>query len=92
MSLENLALRCGVEESDLQDLIYGHVRRGIEEKLDIPSNSIQTFLDGGTSAELASKMGVSSSELQFLRYQSGKEGAVGLLIGLMLTSKKTPAT
>ena len=84
MSFENLALKCGVESSDLQDLIYGHVRDGIGKKLDIPSSSIQTFLDGGSSTELSSKIGISSSDLQFLRYQNGKEGAVGLLIGLMV--------
>lgn len=84
MSLENLAVRCGVECSVLQDLIYWHVRSGIEENLNVPSSSIQTFLDGGTSTEIASKIGVSASDLQFLRYQCGKEGAVGLLIGIML--------
>lgn len=32
MSFDNLALKCGVESSDLQDLMYGHVREGIQGK------------------------------------------------------------
>ena len=84
MSFENLALKCGVKSSDFQDLVYGNVNECIGKKLDVPFNSIQTFLDGGTSTELASKIGISSSDLQFLRYQNGRDGAIGLLIGLLI--------
>ncbi len=84
MSFENLALKCGVESSDFQDLVYGNVNESIGKKLDVPFNSIQIFLDGGTSTELASKIGISSSDLQFLRYQNGRDGAIGLLIGLLI--------
>lgn len=84
MSFENLALKCGVESSDFQDLVYGHVRPGIEKKLGIPASSLQIFLDGDTSEELASKIGISSSDLQFLRYQNGRDGAIGLVVGVLL--------
>ena len=84
MSFENLALKCGVVSSDFQDLVYGNVNESIGKKLDVPFNSIQIFLDGGTSTELASKIGISSSDLQFLRYQNGRDGAIGLLIGLLI--------
>lgn len=84
MSFENLALKCGVESSDFQDLVYGNVNESIGKKLDVPFNSIQIFLDGGTSTDLASKIGISSSDLQFLRYQNGRDGAIGLLIGLLI--------
>ncbi|WP_293937449.1 hypothetical protein [Sphingobacterium sp. UBA5996] len=84
MSLIGLASKCGVTSSSLQDLINGNVRVGISTKLGLTTSSLQTFLNGGTSIGLASKIGITSSSLQLLRNQIGQEGAVGLIIGLLI--------
>jgi hypothetical protein len=83
MSLVGIAGRCGIMTSSLQELIAGHVGIGAAGKLGVLSSSLQTFVDGGTSLGLAGKMGITSSTLQELRNDIGKDGAIGLLIGLL---------
>lgn len=84
MSLIGLAGKCGVTGSSLQDLVNGNVSVGISGKLGVTSSSIQTFVNGGTSIGLASKMEITSSSLQELRNQIGEQGAIGLIIGLLI--------
>jgi hypothetical protein len=50
----------------------------------IELNSGYVTVTGPYTEELASKIGISSSDLQFLRYQNGRDGAIGLLIGLLI--------
>lgn len=83
MSLIGIASKCDVTSSSLQDLIRGRVSIGVAGQLDCTSSSLQTFVDGGTSIGLAGRLGTTSSSLQELRKLIGKEGAIGLLIGLM---------
>jgi hypothetical protein len=83
MSLIGIAGKCGVTSSSLQDLINGNVRVGVAGKIGTTTSSLQTFVNGGTSIGLAGKIGITSSSLQELRNLIGKEGAIGLIIGMM---------
>lgn len=82
MSLVGLASRCGTTSDSLKRLINGDVPVGIASRIGATSSSLQTFVDGGTSVGLASRLGITSSSLQELRNAIGREGAIGLLIGL----------
>ncbi len=43
MSFSNIALKCNIDESDLQELVYGNVTIGIEEKLNVPKKIFTKF-------------------------------------------------
>lgn len=83
MSLTSMASKCGVTTTTLEELIKGRVGTSVGGRLGATSSSLQTFVDGGTSTGLSGKLGITSSTLQDLRKAIGKEGAIGLLIGLM---------
>lgn len=83
MSLIGLAGKCGVTTNTLVNLINGEVGVGVSGKLNTTSSSLQTFVNGGTSIGLAGEIGITSNTLQELRQSIGRDGAIGLLIGLM---------
>jgi hypothetical protein len=83
VSLIGMASHCGVTSNTLIELVRGKVGIGVGARLNCLSSSLQEFVDGGTSIGLASRLGIMSSSLQELRNAIGKEGAIGLLIGLM---------
>lgn len=84
MNFSNIARRCNIDEKDLQELVYGNVTVGIEKKLDVPKKSLQNFIYGNVDETISEKFNLSKDELQFLRYQKGGDGAIGMLIGLLL--------
>ncbi|WP_103866304.1 hypothetical protein [Aquimarina sp. I32.4] len=85
MSLKKISRKCGVTLSSLNDLNKGNVRASIAEKLGVTVSSLQNFVDGGSSTALASKIETTSSSLQELRNLIGQRGAIGLIIGLLLS-------
>ncbi len=84
MSLNKIARKSGVTLNSLRDLTKGNVRSGIANKLGVTTSSLQTFVDGGTSNGLASKIEITSSSLQELRNMIGQQGAIGLIVRLLL--------
>ena len=84
MSIVGLASKCSVTSVALEALIAGKVGVGIASSLGVTSSSLQTFVNGGTSIGLAGKMGITSTTLRDLRNAIGKDGAIGLIIGLMV--------
>jgi hypothetical protein len=85
MSFKTIALKCNIDENDLQELVYGNVTIGIEKKLGAPQESLQNFVYGDVDDVVSEKFNLSKDELQFLRYQKGGDGAIGMLIGLLLS-------
>jgi hypothetical protein len=83
MSLIGVAGKCGVMTTSLEQLMAGSVSIGVGARLGVMTSSLQEFVNGGTSIGLAMLMGTTSANLQILRRSIGKEGAIGLLIGLM---------
>ncbi len=82
MASITLASRCGLTSSALQELINGRVPIGITGKIPATTSTLQEFVNGGTSIALASLLGMTSSDLQQTRNAIGKQGAIGLLIGM----------
>lgn len=85
MSLIKVAKKCGVTIGTLDDLINGNVRTDIAEKLGVTPSSLQNFIDGGTCTGLASRIEITSSSLQEARSLIGRRGAIGLIVGLLLS-------
>ena len=84
MSYLGLAGRCGISKSAMQDLTEGNIVEDICLKLGLTNRSIKSFVDGGTSKELAGKIGIRASTLQEIRNEKGYDGAVQLIIALLL--------
>lgn len=84
MSLIGIASKAKITTASLDSLIAGKVTTGVALRIGATSNSLQEFLDGATSIALASLIGCTSSSLQELRGTIGREGAIGLLLGLCI--------
>ncbi|WP_062053100.1 hypothetical protein [Aquimarina longa] len=85
MSLITIARKCGVTLNSIKDLINGNVEDSVAKKLGVTTASLQTFVDGGTSNGLAYKIEITPSSLQKLRTSIGRQGAIGLILRLLLT-------
>jgi hypothetical protein len=83
MSLIGPASKCSLTTSSLTALCHGTVGASVAQKLGLTSSSLQQFINGGTSIGLAAVMGITSASLQELRNTIGKQGAIGLIIGLI---------
>ena len=87
MSLLGISNAMGVTPSSLTELLGGRAPVSVRGRLGTLSGSLQEFLDGGTSSGLAGRIGCTSAALQELRNVIGDTGAIGLLIGLCITSR-----
>jgi hypothetical protein len=83
MSAIGTAERIGISEEAFRRFVRGDVPDTVAEKV-FGSNAaaLQRFVDGGTSLAVAARLNCSESALQELRDALGRQGAVGLLIGL----------
>ena len=88
MGLNRIARKYDISISALNDLSNGSIREGIAEKLGVSIYSLQKFIDGGTSSSLAAKIETTSSSLQELRNIVGRQGAIGLIFGLLIRERK----
>jgi len=86
MSLLQLASAMDVSKSTLQKLISGKVTLTMASRLGTTRSALQRFIDGDTSIAMASVLGVTKSTAQELRDAIGKQGAIGLVIGLAIKS------
>jgi hypothetical protein len=80
-----VAEQAGISSVALERLIRGEVSESVAEKIG-GTNAIglQRFIDGGTSVGLAARLKCSEVGLKELREVIGRQGAIGLLIGLCL--------
>jgi hypothetical protein len=92
MSLLSTATKMGVTTSALQDLINGHVPLSIAAQLGVTASSLQQFIDGSASVSTGRLFSVTSSGAQDLRNQVGKNGAIGLIIGLCIGRNEAGGT
>ena len=83
MSLTGIANRTGVSIDSLRSLVDGVVPPGIANRLGISNTTLQEFVDG-QAAGMVVHFGVSSAASQEFRDLIGREGAIGLLIGMLL--------
>jgi len=87
MSLMDIALRTGVPLIDIEDLVSGTVTEAIAKRLGVPLLALQEFITHGqTSAKVAHRLGMSMAAAEELVRALGREGAIGLVLGLLLAS------
>ena len=79
-----IATRMGVTSTVVRELVSGKVPMALAIRLKIRTASLQKFVDGGTSPGLARLMGCTAANLQELRIAIGRQGAIGLLIGICI--------
>jgi hypothetical protein len=85
MSLMDIALRTGVPLVDIEDLVSGTVTDSIARRFGVPQWALQEFVTNGqASANVAHRLGMSMASAEELARSLGKEGAIGLVVGLLL--------
>jgi hypothetical protein len=92
MNLMELAKRTGVTIADLESLVRGDAPVGIAERLGIPVLNLEEFLrQGYANAKMAHRLGTSMATAEELGRAVGPEGRIGIIIGLLLSSKQARA-
>jgi hypothetical protein len=88
MSLMDIALRTGVPLIDIEDLVRGAVTENVAELLGVPQLALEEFIrHGQASSRMAHRLGMSMASAEELARTLGSEGAIGLVLGLMLAAK-----
>ena len=83
MSLIGIASQAGTTSSNIEKLIRsGQGSAGLASQIGTTSSNITNFVNGRASVGLASALGTTTSNAQALRDMIGREGAIGLIIGL----------
>ena len=83
MNLVGVASKAGVNTTCMENLINkgkGSVR--LASRIGTSSSNITKFIEGTVSPGIAAALGTSREHAQDLRDKIGREGAIGLIIGL----------
>jgi hypothetical protein len=89
MSLMEVSLLTGVPVADLESLIRGNIPESVAEQLGVPLLGLEDFiLRGYSSAKVAHRLGISMSAAEELATGVGQQGAVGIIIGVLLISQR----
>src|SRR5215470_2589382 len=92
MSLMDIALRTGVPLADIESFIAGSVPKALADRLGVALLNLQEFVEQGeVSANLAHRLGTSMAGAEELGQALGKEGRVGLVLGVLLGAKLSRA-
>jgi len=78
----NIASSVGLEQSELENLLSGRAGVGLAKKLGVIRMDLQRFISGEVSLSMAYALRMPQPQAQALRDHVGREGAVGILIGL----------
>ena len=68
--------------SELEKLLSGQAGVGLANKLGVRRINLQRFVSGEVSLSMASALGMPQAQAQTLRDHVGREGAMGILIGV----------
>jgi hypothetical protein len=87
MSLMEITARTGVPVADVESLIGGTVSTSVADCLGVPLLSLEDFLlRGFASDSVAHRLGISMSAAEELARTVGRDGIIGVIIGLMLST------
>jgi len=75
----------GIPLHALEELLGGHSTPAIASRLRTGVELVQEFIDGRASTGVAAAIGAPTVFVQDLREQLGREGAIGLLVGLCVS-------
>lgn len=83
MNFAGIASTSGTTVSSIEELIrHGSGSPGLAATIGTTPAAITSFINGQASADIASALGATPGAAQELRNMIGREGAVGLIIGL----------
>lgn len=83
MSLIGIARKAGTTSSNVEKLIRsGEGSPSLASRIETTSSNITAFIDGRASPGIARALGTTTSNAQLLRDMLGREGAIGLILGL----------
>ena len=89
MSFIGIASQIGTTSTNIEMLINaGHGSPGLASAIGTTSANLTDFINGRASAGIASALGTTTTNAQILRNDLGREGAIGLVIGLASGIKK----
>jgi len=87
MSLMDIALRTGVPLVDIEELVRGNAQVRVAERFGVPLLALEEFIrHGQASSKMAQRLGMSMAAAEELARSLGPEGAIGLVLGLLLGS------
>ncbi len=83
MSLVGIAGKAGTTSSNIEKLIHnGEGSPGLASRLGTTSSRITDFIARQASPTIARALGTTTSNAKLLRNAIGREGAIGLILGL----------
>lgn len=83
MSFVGIAGKAGTVSSNITKLIEaGEGSAGLASRIGTTTSTITEFINGRASPGIAAALGTTTSNAQELRNAIGREGAIGLIIGL----------
>jgi hypothetical protein len=83
--IENANL-AGVTLADLDRLLRGQASANVADRLGVTMADVEDFIQGSPSATMTSRLGLSTiSAAEELARAAGREGAIGILIGLLIS-------
>ncbi len=83
MSLMDIAAQAGTTSENVQKLIQtGEGSPSLAGRIGTTSANITAFISGSAYAAIAQALGTTTSDAQLLRDMIGREGAIGLILGL----------
>jgi plasmid maintenance system antidote protein VapI len=88
MSLLGVATAMGVPTHALEELLRGKVTIPVAVRLGVISSAAQDFVDGRVGISMAQAIGTLASTAQELRNKIGREGAIGLIVGMCIARNR----
>ncbi len=83
MNFAGIAAQAGTNVASIEQLIrHGSGSPGLAATIGTTPASITSFINGQVSADIAAAMGATPGAAQELRNMIGREGAIGIVIGL----------
>jgi hypothetical protein len=80
-----IAERAGVTPADIDDLFKGRANANVATRLGVSMGDIEGFIKGNASASMTRCLGFKAIDAaEGLARAGGKNGAVGIVIGLLL--------
>ncbi len=82
-----IANRAGVTLSDLDSLLRGKATANVADRLGVSMKDVEDFIRGSASAAMTRCLGLTAmSAADELARAAGGEGAIGIVIGLLIAS------
>lgn len=83
-----IASRAGVTLGDLRDLEMGQISYGLALRLGVTSGALQDFIEGRANMAIPGLLGLSTmAAAEDIASSLGRQGAIGVLLGLLLARR-----